>query len=385
MKILLYGIGGGLENIESRIKSEHKILGYTDSYAQIESYRGRNFFKLGSLKSLDFDYIVITVKNCKTAWDIQNKLVNDYKIPLEKIIPFWVYAERESWKFKMETYDLEGMKGIILGNSYALFGFLEEELELPFINLSMPSQDLFYSYQIYNRCMKEYGKRLNNLEYIILDLYDYIFFNIDISLGYHFFDYFYYGGLYEPNNFEKNKNFSESLKDELFHTFGIILEKEDSKRKVLNKIFSNNNIQPIITPNNLWTHIEKDTLLAPDWIIGSSIRKRYESTIKENMDIMTHFIESIREKNKNMKIIFTLIPKYITMEKATEPFMKEWKEEFYYVIEYLCDKYQALFWSYKQCREISENPMFYWDARHLNTVGGRAMTAILNKGLQKIC
>ncbi len=383
MKILLYGIGGELENIESRIKNEHEIIGYTDSYAKIKEYLGKAFFEVDEIRNQTFDYLIITVSNCKIAWDIQNRLVRDYGIPLEKIIPFWVYAKRELWKYKMETYDLENIRGMIFGNSYAFYGFLEEGIEKPFINLSVTSQDLFYSYQIYNRCMAEYGTRLQNLEYIILDLYDYIFFNIDLSLGHYFFEYFYLGGLYEPHNFAENKNFSRNLKDELFDIYGIILG-EGEKRRILDKIFSNSNIQPIIRPNDVWNYIDKDAPLSPNWMIGSGIRKRFEKTIEENMDIMIHFLESIRKKNKDMKIIFTLIPKYITMEKAAEPFMKEWKEEFHHVIAHLCSKYQAFFWSYKQCREISENPRFYLDTRHLNTVGARAMTTILNKGLQEI-
>lgn len=40
MKILLYGIGKDLDDIEKRIRQEHKIIGYTDSFAKIKEYRG---------------------------------------------------------------------------------------------------------------------------------------------------------------------------------------------------------------------------------------------------------------------------------------------------------------------------------------------------------
>ncbi len=72
------------------------------------------------------------------------------------------------------------------------------------------------------------------------------------------------------------------------------------------------------------------------------------------------------------------------MECATEIIMKHWKKEFNIIINDLCNKYNAYFWNYKNRRELSENHMFYYDVEHMNTVGGRALTAILNEDLKKL-
>ena len=85
-----------------------------------------------------------------------------------------------------------------------------------------------------------------------------------------------------------------------------------------------------------------------------------------------------------MKIIFTLIPQYIMMEKVSKPFMDDWKDEFYYIINDICERYHSVFWNFENCKEISENPMFYYDEMHLNTVGARAISAILNEKLNCI-
>lgn len=308
-------------------------------------------------------------------------LVEDYGIPCEKIIPFYIYAKRELWQHKMETFKLENVKGMIFGNSYAFHAFLEEEIELPFVNLSLPSQDLFYSYQIYSHCMKQYGERLKNIEYIILDLYDYNYFNVDLSRTSHILEYLYYGGLYEEHNFRKNKIFSQNLANELFDMYKIILERDDPKQRVLESLFVNSNIQPIIQPNQVWQSIKKDALLPSNVILGT--RKIHRDTIEENKKIIVQFVESINKMNENIKIIFTLIPQYITMEETMRPFMKEWREMFFDTISSLCAKYQIEFWSYKENKEISENSAFYWDTRHLNTIGARALTALLNKDLEE--
>ena len=43
MKILLYGIGKDLADIEEKIKQEHEIIGYMDSFAKINKYREEFF------------------------------------------------------------------------------------------------------------------------------------------------------------------------------------------------------------------------------------------------------------------------------------------------------------------------------------------------------
>lgn len=123
MKILLYGIGRDLDDIEKKIMLNHEIIGYMDSFAKIKKYRGRDFYELSKLNDLDFDYLVITLKDRKTAWKIQEMLAGQYGVALEKIIPFYVYVNREVWNIKMHNRELEKVQGLIFGNSLAANGF----------------------------------------------------------------------------------------------------------------------------------------------------------------------------------------------------------------------------------------------------------------------
>ena len=88
MKLLLYGLGWGVKEVEKRIKKEHIITGYTDSYANIKSFHGVSFYKLSDINKAEFDYIIITLRNCKISWDIYCMLSNDLNISPDKIIPF---------------------------------------------------------------------------------------------------------------------------------------------------------------------------------------------------------------------------------------------------------------------------------------------------------
>lgn len=382
MKILLYGIGRELENIERRVKKEHEIIGYTDSFAKIERYMGGVFFELKNIQKLEFDYLVITIYNREIAWKVRNMLIKDYNIPEEKIIPFWVCAKRELWDIKLGTYVSNDIKGLIFGNSHAQRGFLEKALFVPFINLAVSSQDLYYAYCVFCRSMKKYGGKLKNLEYIVIDLYDYNEFNIDSSLSSYLLNYINYGGICDEHNFKDNKNFHRTLEEEMLENHKIIIN--GAKQKAMMEVFGNWDADVVHWPENRWDHIEKDSLLPAAPITGGVAREEYQSTVQENLNIMECFMREIRERYPNIRIVFTLIPRYITMEKVSEPFMNEWKKEFYRIITDICGRYHAHFWDYKSRREISENYMFYSDPEHLNTVGAGAMTEILNEDLKRI-
>lgn len=382
MKILLYGIGRDLDDIEKKIMLNHEIIGYMDSFAKIKKYRGRDFYELSKLNDLDFDYLVITLKDRKTAWKIQEMLAGQYGVALEKIIPFYVYVNREVWNIKMHNRELEKVQGLIFGNSLAANGFLEEELDIPFINLAVPSQDLYFCYRVFCRCMEKYGERFCSLKYIIIDLYNYMEFNLDTSRGKDMLGYVYSGGIHDEHNFKVNNNYSNTLDKEMFTEYCVVLK--DPKQNVIQEIFSNWDTEFNKFVCGRWDHILESTLLRAEQIAGKSITERYKDTFQENINILECFMKDIKKQNADMKVIFTLIPQYTTMEKVSDPFMCKWKNEFYGIVTDICNRHHALFWDFKNCREISENHMFYYDEMHLNSVGARAMSAILNEKLNQI-
>lgn len=382
MRILLYGIGKDLAAVEKKIRKEHEIIGYMDSFAHIKRYLGRTFYELGSVNSLDFDYLVITLKDRKVAWEIQKMLTGQYGISLEKIIPFYVYANRELWRIKMHSCEQEKVQGLILGNSLAATGFLEEELEVPFINLAVSSQDLYYCYHVFCHCIKRYGEQLCSLKYIVIDLYNYMEFNLDISRGKDLLGYLYAGGIYDEHNFRLNKNYSDTLENEMFKKYGVVLRGQ--KQNSMEEIFRNWDTEFDVSSYKRWSHIPQNAMLRSEQIIGKSITEKFEDTFQENINILECFMKTIKEISTEIKIIFTLIPQYTMMEKVSEPFMYKWKDEFYRLITDICERYHAVFWDFKNCEEISRNHMFYYDEMHLNTVGARAMSAILNETLKKM-
>lgn len=114
------------------------------------------------------------------------------------------------------------------------------------------------------------------------------------------------------------------------------------------------------------------------------VQNRFSKTICENKDILLQFISEVEENNPECKIIFTLIPRYKTMEKYLSFYLTEWKKEFDDFIQDLTQRKNVFFINFKECKEISENNRFFYDICHLNTLGGKCLTSILNEKLDEL-
>lgn len=384
MEILIYGLGKFADKIEKIIKKEHTIVGYTDSFATIQSFHNKKFYQLDMIKEVKFDYILIALQERKVAWEIKQLLINDYGINERKVIPFSIYAKNEIVENMMVVKN--DVDGIILGNSHAYHGYQIDYLDGRFVNLSCPSQDIYYNYKVFE---KYCGNVTKNLNYLVFDLYDYNIFNSDISLTKWLFIYIYEGGVKCKGNFDRNIHYSKSFEEELFKTYYMITELSQEDAKSMDLIFGNY-VNPILmekinnTANNNWNIIKKDASLPVNKFLEDIVLKRFDDTIEENIEIIENLIQLVRDKSPDCKIIFTLLPRYITMEKVLSKFMKAWMESFEDIVLKLQKKYGVYFINYKNRLDISENNYFFGDICHLNTIGGRCITSILNEDLKKI-
>lgn len=383
MKLLLYGIGQKNTDIENNIKTEHMIVGYTDSYALLDILHGKPFYKLEEISKADYDYLIITISNRKTSLNVKDMLIKEYNIPEHKIIPYSAIMETQHWKIKSKIYDFANIKGIILGNSHAAFGFLEEYLDIPFVNLAVPSQDIFYNCAMINELLDANLIGEKEIKFVVFDLYDYIMFNVDTSQLSVALWYIQSGGLLKEHNYSHNRNGSGSFTDDCRDRLGIIVDRD---AKLIDAIFKKN-YDGFQFSNERWFHIDVDERLAKDPLIGSPVYNVFNETIKENKNILNSFLKKIKEIYPDIKIVFTLIPRYKSMEEAQSQMviMRHWKSSFEKYIFKLCQEYNAYFLNYKYESKISENHMFYGDIEHLNKSGAMALTSILNQDLKYRC
>ena len=194
MKIILFGLGSGVEQVKGVLKDEHRVVAYSDSFSCIKDYMEAPFVKPSDIKKLDYDFVVITIRDRKSAYSIYEWLVREQGLEAEKVIPYFCYVDMELYKAKL-LQQKESFKGLIIGNSMSQYGFIEEIFPIPFLNLSCRSQDIYTSSHIIEELIFKYPQKIEQLKYLIFDLYDYNGFNIDTSMSTGYLDYISWGGL----------------------------------------------------------------------------------------------------------------------------------------------------------------------------------------------
>lgn len=392
MKVLFWGIGIAADCLEERLKSNCELIGYVDDRANISVYKGKRFYTPEQINDLLFDYIVITSDRAKAALSIAETLESRYKIPKEKILPYYVYARHELYYILLNNDDQNEYECMVFGNSHARDGILPKYCIFKTINFSVSSQDIYGNYKTFQRVISEYGYKFPDLKYVVIDLFDYNYLNLDTSLSSLFFDYIASNGLIDRHNFEYNQNFKnldevkiESFEEQLKEKTGLICS--PVMTEILESIFIKNEGKTAEINEKKYDNrncIKRMEPLLVNRLSGSLVQKRFENTVKENKKLLEEFIQAIQGFNPKTKIILTLIPKYITMEQVGNLYRIEWKKELYEFISELKNKYHVFFFDMKAEEKISSNNNFYWDICHLNTLGGICMTSILNEYIQKI-
>lgn len=383
MRVIIYGLGKGLEYIEQNLKKEHEIIGYSDSYATLSVFRGKPFYTPEKLSTIDFDYIVIAVRNRKVAYKIYEMLTGEhYGLEERKVIPFYVYANGEYWDYCMAHADVENIEGLIFGTSYARNNILVDYLSVPFVNLGVPSQDMYANLESFKACIQKYGDRLKRLKYIIIDMFDYNYFNFDASLCKLFFTHLEYGGIINKHNFDENRNYEGAFEKELFSGLGIMRDRVSEV--ILDRLFEEHYaLEHPINTSCRWKCIEHATPLPMGHFQSFVMKKRDAKTVKENIKNFEMLISAIEEFNPDIKVLLILFPKYITLEETKDSLIGTWKEEFNEIVERVCEKENVFFKNYKFCSGIADNRHLWFDIDHMNTIGARCMTSIIEEDLKR--
>ena len=188
MNVLLYGLGKEALLAKKAVRKEHTIIGFTDSFANIECYAGLNFYDRKSLGKLNYDYIVLALSNRYVSEKIKEELIHEGTAP-QKIIDFRQLFTRQKVDKVMYNSKDEKVDGVILGLSHALFGINPTYLPGVWKNLAMPGEDLYCHYKILRKCVDCYFDRIKDLKYAVLDMYDYTVFNYDVSLSKNMLEY----------------------------------------------------------------------------------------------------------------------------------------------------------------------------------------------------
>lgn len=394
MRIILYGLGTGRTYIEGCIKPSHEIVGYTDSYSHIEYFAGKRFYSLEQLKDVEFDYIVLTLGNRKTCNAIKQQLQAQFNIHSDKIVEFWklYYATLNCNLIDYRVLKKNGdYDGLVLGLSHAEVGINTDYLDGNWCNLAISSQDLYGNKKVLEYAYQKYRDSFINLKYVIIDLFDWVYFNYDTSMASNALNYL--GNVMNidgiSHHFKRNKLYEEKQrnieKSYLLSTDKVL---EETHKRQLAELFGDihqneyifNSYQSKVSVNI----IDKadDNYLKPDYMPAIA-KRHFPETIKENIDIFKDILEFLYNINNQIKIYAVLLPRYNTIETIHKTLYQQWKKEFMEIIHNIKKSYNFEFISYKDYQPISGNNNFYADVSHLNLTGSIALTSLLNETLIK--
>lgn len=394
MKIVIYGLGKEALFVKRMIKASHQILGFTDSFAQIEWYDECRYYKIDELKDISYDYIVLALKGRKVSDTVRETLVEKYHIREECIVDFFeMYAEQKIDKVMQAC--VRKCDGVILGISHAALGINPRYLAGECRNLANGSEDIYYHYQVLKKCVASYGDKVENLKYVIVDLYDYTIFNYDASLSEQILFYWSHGGLMEDkHHFARNTHYSKSLEEEM-KAKGYYSLVENKLRLLRKNLFDEKLIQkelqelysteePIyLGYNDFPLETQFSSCISQEPQIPFNMHymgeKRYPDTMQENIYWLEQTIKLLLEINQNIKIYFLLMPRYYKLEEYHNVLLQDYREEFERIINKFERAYGIKYLNMKNVDGISRNPHFYRDTAHLNYYGSIAFTNILNR------
>lgn len=250
--------------------------------------------------------------------------------------------------------------------------------------------------------MSKYTDRMD-LEYLVIDLYDYTYFNYDVSFSKNALDYYSFGGFCEDeHHFFQNKNFEGlPLHDwlEKYRNWELSADEMELRKQLFQLPFCDNPWWAEDFPSiksspdyygdyipNIWrtnTALNKINSLPLSMVGGhTNAFQRNEKTIAENVDALDRLLTLARQYNKDIKIFCVMLPRYYLLERNNEYVFASWKIDFMRIIEHLKQKHKFTFFDFKGSTEFSGNGYFYQDEAHFNTIGARAFTACLNKLIQ---
>lgn len=267
------------------------------------------------------------------------------------------------------------IKGIVTGLSYFETGVNVDELKVPFINMALSSQDLFYDFAMLKYIMEELDTK-ENIEHVIIGLSNYSF-RYDLSLT------------QNPQTKEKPKIYYPILKrwHNYFNSKDAINEYECFEREFnfilrddyvlsifqyFEKSFNsswNDMLESEFDLKNLSEEIKsREIYLAQRW------DQKYLDTVQENIEIFNTMLNYL--KDNNIKIIVATNPVTDFYKKY---FSKNCRQEFLNIICMFQKEFEFTFIDGYNI-DCFENRDFY-DASHLNRKGASKFTKILNEYL----
>jgi len=303
--------------------------------------------------------------------------------PVEKVFDGWkIYRSlypRERYARILSNSNIKKLDGLVFGISYAVAGIRSSYLPGCVVNCASVSQDLYFNYYTAQKIWEMFPQKVSELKYVVIDMFDYTYFNYYTMLTGATVDFFIKSGINCPKEFDEITNKCVAMSAEELNA---LLKKlwpssNEYEKSIFQKIFGD-----MISQDE---HAYCDYLLGhrnkmiPEYVIEAykkcatvaSIQiDIFEETIERNIRYLTSLLKFLLEKKPEIKIFLCLLPKYKMVEDfEANLFGNNWKDFFEETLVKLKVQYPFIYLNYKKDLEISANKGNYQDLEHLNYAG----------------
>lgn len=339
-----------------------------------------------------YDWYIVIGSQEKQSEEICYLLTTAFNISSEKIIDYYLFYNTTKPFMHIDTmlgipnthYD-----GLVLGISHAEVGIIPELLNGSYVNLSVSSQDIFFNYKSLEYCMAKFPEKIKGLNHLIIDLFDYTYFNYDISKSRMYVPYLGWGGFNkDKHNFDLNKNYNYKFEDIVNALLeerykGITDSKIDFWADLFGDIHNKDYYKGYTVPDRISfrNRVVTDKDVEEYKVETPIVVKHFSETIEENIQLFIKLIELARTINPDIRISCILLPRYAKAQEKAEYIYSKWREEFYEIIKSVRDKYEFEFIDFKKS-EIANHPEYFYDISHLNYAGAMVFSKILADTLQ---
>ncbi len=313
---------------------------------------------------------------------LEEQLINVYQL-------YWGVS-RMYYKRCMMHMDAE-LDGIILGISHGKCGITAARLPGKVCNLCCSSQDIYFNFKTIRNLFIEYPEQLKNVKYVIMDMFDYTYFNYDTLLAGENMTYLEESGFECEfrNGIEKRKNVCDI--NQYLHDFWQEGSQNIRKREILKDLLPKMN-----AADGEWWGKWEDSLTDRDAVLSESQIEEYEkaprytsiqiNVYEETIGFQAKAFEKLlcmlEDINPHIRMFAVMLPKYYVVERFEAAVNEVWRKAFLTIIESMEQRYRNFkYVDFKNTERIQQTREYWADLTHLNKAGAAAMTDCIRERL----
>ncbi|WP_234119735.1 tetratricopeptide repeat protein [Clostridium hydrogenum] len=302
-------------------------------------------------------------QNCQVKFQCYSNYKSNFEMQFEEFVSKLKLSFKVEHELQPEGFDYlikefmqsEDIEVMVTGISYAVFGFYPPFMKRKTFNFALPSQDIYFDYEIVKFAMN-FNKAISNLKYVIISLCHYSFEN-DLSLSKQ------NAGILHRyiEVIKKTHNYDNVRGIKMLH-------------QIYKQIYSINYYHYNVFAKDFIRNINEADILNQRDLAQKQSSNNFPDTVIENEKILGEYLNFLYKRN--IKPIVVVCP---ASKLYTQYYDSNSSNRFYNSINKLQNKYKFQMLDYFYSDKFDESD--YYDGSHLNIKGAKKFAEILEEDI----